>query len=1024
MASQEEDSERQDVSSRLDRLSGDCERTVSPTESLNFDDNQEIGEEIQRDETETVQNKDDYYELIDGLIPNVCSSGLKISHININSLPNKVDELSLLLGNDPFDIVAVSETHCDSTIPDTDVCIDNFTVIRKDRSRHGGGVALYIRNSLSFSQINYNLNEVEGLWIKIKQKREDPLLLGVIYRPPNSPNDFFETLTEMLHCISENEGEIILVGDFNCDLLPKNLNPESRNLLSVMDTNLLHQLIDVPTRVTPNSKSLIDHVYSSNPEEHQLTGVFETHISDHYMTFTVYGNTKVETKHLENVIEYRCYRKFSEGNFINMLKNLPFLDVMEDTNPNNALKTWYDLYMTAVNEHAPLKRKRLRSKLCPWVTGDLIDTMNKRDWYFKMSKKASNPQNSHFWLMYKSLRNEISTKIKEAKNYYINALLHENGGTPNAMWKTLKLISSSKKDSQIKLELNGEEVCDAEEIAHQFNDYFVNSVDSLFNPINFDFCESSGDIDQSENREAVGNVPPDISFDLPVVSDEFVINEIHRMPVKKATGPDDVSIKLLKHACNAPNVIQSLTHILNLSLDQGEFLDNWKIARVQPIYKAGNKLSVENYRPVSLLSIPSKLLEKAVNISFQEYLIENKILSDRQFGFRANHSCETASLCMVDQWSQNVDHGYVNGVAFIDMRKAFDAVNHTILLLKLKIVGCTDRSLRWFTSYLKGRSQFVSIKGKRSSTRAIHYGVPQGSVLAPLLFSLFINDLPRSIQNGEMFLFADDATLSVRGRSMNEIQTKLNQALDEVYTWTQKNKLLLNTNKTKVMVVGSRQKLQTLNSTRLQIQIKSTPIERVSRYKCLGIVIDDNLQFTKHVDKVALQMKQKLGILRRLKGTFNTHYLSLLYWGYILPHALYCCNVWANRSQQNYDVINKLHKRAAYIIAGCSWETPSEQVLTQLNWPTLQKLYSKAMACMTFKCVHHLAPSLLSVKFVLHDDVAQRITRNSHQLKLEPPRCNTEFYRRSFVCSAVSYWNNLPIETRCSPNLESFKSKL
>ena len=502
------------------------------------------------------------------------------------------------------------------------------------------------------------------------------------------------------------------------------------------------------------------------------------------------------------------------------------------------------------------------------------------------------------------------------------------------------------------------------------------------------------------------------------------MNEINRIPVKKATGPDDVSVNLLKHACNAPNVIHSLTHILNSSLDQGDFFDEWKIARVQPIYKAGSKLNVENYRPVSLLSIPSKILEKAVNKDFQDYLIENRILTDKQFGFRPNHSCETALLCMIDQWAQNVDQGYVNGVAFIDMRKAFDAVNHSILLMKLKCVGCTERSLKWFTSYLGGRSQYVSIKGEKSSTRAINYGVPQGSVLAPLLFSIFINDLPSSIQNGDMFLFADDATMSVKGKTTNEIQSKMNLALDEVFSWTQKNKLLLNTNKTKVMVIGSRQKINALNENHLDVHIRTTPIECVSQYKCLGVIVDSNLLFTKHVEKVALQMKQKLGILRRLKSTFNKRYLSMIYWGYILPHAMYCCTVWTNRSQLNYETINQLHKRAAYIISGCSWSTPSQHVLIQLNWSTLEALYSRALACMTFKCVHHLAPALLANKFILHDDVAQRTTRNSHQLKLESYKCNTEFYKRSFVNLAISHWNNLPVETRFSPNLNMFKSNL
>ena len=272
-----------------------------------------------------------------------------------------------------------------------------------------------------------------------------------------------------------------------------------------------------------------------------------------------------------------------------------------------------------------------------------------------------------------------------------------------------------------------------------------------------------------------------------------------------------------------------------------------------------------------------------------------------------------------------------------------------------------------------------------------------------------------------MFLFADDATLSVQVKTMMDIQSKMNNAL-EVYLWTQNNKLLLNTNKTKVMVIGSRQRIQKLNENNLNVHIRSTTVQCVSHYKCLGVVVDSNILFSKHVERVALQIKQNLSTLRRLRGTFNTRYLSMIYWGNILPHALYCCTVWTNRSHHNYEIINQLHKRAAYIIPGCSWYTPSEQVLVQLNWSSLQELYSKALGCMAFKCVHQLASSLLVDKFVLHDDVAQRTTRNSNQLQLKSNK--TEFNKRSFVNSAISYWNELPAETRCSPNLNMFKCKL
>ena len=210
------------------------------------------------------------------------------------------------------------------------------------------------------------------------------------------------------------------------------------------------------------------------------------------------GQSKAKNEQLCNVTEYRCYRNFSQEDFISMLQNLPFDAILNDHNLNHAWQSWHDLYMKAVNEHAPLKRKRMRSKLCPWINGDLIEAMNKRDWYHKMATKPNNPERTEFWAKYKSLRNEISSLIRNAKNDYISTLLQENGGTPNAMWKTLKLISSTKKESLTKLEVDGEDVTDSQEIAQHFNDYFVNSVNTMFNPLNFDICGNNSETSTSE----------------------------------------------------------------------------------------------------------------------------------------------------------------------------------------------------------------------------------------------------------------------------------------------------------------------------------------------------------------------------------------------------------------------------------------------------------------------------------------------------------------------------------------------
>ena len=220
-------SHTEDVNIATNILNINEDQTLTEENSVSWDENR-------LNEVTNESNTQEYQELVDGMIPELCSTGLRICHININSVPPKMDELKLLLSNDPFDIVAISETHCDSTVTDTDILLDNYCLIRKDRSRHGGGVALYVNNSVSFESVSHPVNELEVIFIKIKLKRTNPLYLGVIYRPPNSSNDFF-------------------------------------------------------------------------PDEHKKTGVVKTHISDHYLIFTVFGYTKVENKHVDNVIEYRCF---------------------------------------------------------------------------------------------------------------------------------------------------------------------------------------------------------------------------------------------------------------------------------------------------------------------------------------------------------------------------------------------------------------------------------------------------------------------------------------------------------------------------------------------------------------------------------------------------------------------------------------------------------------------------------------------------------------------------------------------
>ena len=240
-------------------------------------------------------------------------------------------------------------------------------------------------------------------------------------------------------------------------------------------------------------------------------------------------------------------------------------------------------------------------------------------------------------------------------------------------------------------------------------------------------------------------------FDLPVIDIEFVKKEIKGFPITKATGNDGLSVKILKHVCNINIVIDTLTYLYNLSLTTGVVPAAWKIARIQPIFKSGDKFQVCNYRPIAILPVLSKIIEKAVNKNLLEYLSEKRLLNPKQFGFRPNHSCETALICMVDELAMNVDKGYVNGLALIDLRKAFDMVDHRILISKLAKYGCSDKCLTWFKSYLNDRKQYVSMQNKKSNIMNVNTGVAQGSILGPLLFTVMINDLPTHISKGNVY---------------------------------------------------------------------------------------------------------------------------------------------------------------------------------------------------------------------------------------------------------------------------------
>ena len=310
--------------------------------------------------------------------------------------------------------------------------------------------------------------------------------------------------------------------------------------------------------------------------------------------------------------------------------------------------------------------------------------------------------------------------------------------------------------------------------------------------------------------------------------------------MRKASGHDKISNKLLKLA--SPYIYQSLTDLFNLSIKLRSFASDWKIAKVFPIHKSGERADANNYRPISVLSTIARLFERLMYDQFYSYLTEYDLIDTRQSGFRSLHSTLTALLDMSNQWCFNIDRGMVKGVIFLDLKKAFDTIDHEILLMKLACYGVDDQSLLWFRSYLNDRQQVCHVNGVYSNKDFITCGVPQGSILGPVLFLLYINDLPKCLDHSIARLFADDTNMTFAGCNIKSIQEQMTSDLNNIFQWLCSNKLTLNVLKTDFMLIGSRQKLSALDDS-IVLSADNVTLTQFDPQILISDVYDGNIKY-------------------------------------------------------------------------------------------------------------------------------------------------------------------------------------
>ena len=457
--------------------------------------------------------------------------------------------------------------------------------------------------------------------------------------------------------------------------------------------------------------------------------------------------------------------------------------------------------------------------------------------------------------------------------------------------------------------------------------------------------------------------------------------------------------RLLKDS--AEIIAKPLTTLINASLIYGRVPSEWKWARVNPLFKNGKANDMDNYRPISILPTLSKVLERVVHAQLYDFLAKEKLLSPYQCGFRKGHSTELAVLSFTDSIRRSMDQGLLTGAVFIDLRKAFNTVDHDLLLEKLaKGYGVTGKELGWFKDYLTDRRQVVTVQSTLSDPCDVAFGVPQGSILGPLLFVLFINDLPTAISKCNILLYADDAVIFAAHKDIKILEETLNDELNEVNKWTLSNFLFINKRKTEFVIFGTDARLSKVTD-KVIIKIGDYEINRVYDFKYLGIVLDDSLTWKDHVRYVISRVGKRVGVLGRLRKNITIHAALEMYKSLILPILDYCDVVWASCNKVDIERLESLQRRASKIIVKSKCSTTS---IDYLKFQSLEDRRNTHILGLVKRCLNNKVPQFLKNYFKLNKEVISRETRRSNFIYL--PAVRTETAKKSFYYNGSVVYNN------------------
>ena len=772
----------------------------------------------------------------------------------------KFEAVECVLNDGLIDIFALSESKIDESFPNAQFIINGFSLHRKDRNRFGGGLLLYIRSDIPHRRrcdLEPNGQIPHGIEIMVIEARlykMEKWHLVIIYKPPKvTKNSFENTLTEMCQSLEKESPHWFIMGDTNLDV------SHVKSLSDLCVVYNLSNLVDGPTCFKGDTPSSIDVLLSTEPKRFKNSLNSSCSISDfHNLTCVA---TKLHKPHIEpKTIYYRSYRNFDDI-FLNDVQNIPFWisDVFEDE--DDRLWSFGKLFSDVIDKNAPIKKRTLKKPSLPYMNSSLRRAIHKKNMLYNSYRKGKVP-----WETYRKQRNLTTAINQQSKATYFRERC-EGGPKKQKFWRTIKPFITDKNAShcnKIILQEGDKIITDTQEICEIFNAFFRSVADDIgfddvIPPDYYTDKGFSAIIKRHCNHPSITKIKENNThndmFHFQSMNHFDVVKIINDFDSKKAQGYDRMPMKMLQKS--AKYIAPAIANMINDSMSKCVFPDSLKFAEVSSLFKKKDTLIKTNYRPVSILVALSKIYEKAVGVQLTDYF--NSVFSTLLSAFRKGYSCQSALLHMIENFKSALDKSEYVACISMDISKAFDCLPHCLTICKLFAYGLSRDACILIASYLFQRKQRVKIGNNKSDWEEINKGVPQGSILGPLLFNIFLNDIFYFVTKGNMYNYADDNSISVSHKKLALLSRQLQTEAEVTFQWFLDNAMEANPTKFQGLLLKGNKP-----ATDFRVSIRGQEITFSKSITALGICIDENLTFDEHVNNICLKASRQISALQRL----------------------------------------------------------------------------------------------------------------------------------------------------------------